>query len=95
MEHAAPPTRLYFIVYIILMVLLALTVAVAQLDIGALGILIALTIATIKAVLVMLYFMHVRYSSRLTWIFAASGFAWLVIMYTLIMSDYLSRGWVD
>jgi len=76
------------------MVLLLLTVAVAQFHLGAFGIVLALTIAIIKAVLVVLYFMHLRYSSRLTWVFAGAGFVWLAIMFAFILSDYVSRGWV-
>ena len=52
------------------------------------------TVATLKATLVILYFMHVRWSSRLTWVVAASGFFWLLIMFSFTMTDYLSRGWV-
>ena len=53
---------------------------------------VALAIAVTKAMLVVLYFMHVRYSSRLTWVVVAGGFLWLLIMIGLTMSDYLSRG---
>jgi cytochrome c oxidase subunit 4 len=45
-------------------------------------------------VLVLLYFMHLRYSSKLTWLFAGAGFVWLLIMIGLMMTDYISRGWV-
>jgi cytochrome c oxidase subunit IV len=48
----------------------------------------------LKMLLVLLYFMHVRYSSRLTWIFVAAGFIWLLIMVDLTLSDYLTRGMV-
>ena len=54
-----------------------------------------LTIAIVKALFVVLYFMHVRWSSRLTWVVAASGFFWLLIMFTFTMTDYLSRGWLE
>ena len=54
----------------------------------------ALTIAVVKMLLVILFFMHVRYSSRLTWIFVAAGFIWLLIMLDLTLSDYLTRGLV-
>ncbi len=53
-----------------------------------------MTIATVKAVLVLLYFMHVRYSSRLTWIFVAAGFFWFLILVGFTFSDYASRGWL-
>ena len=47
-----------------------------------------------KAMLVILFFMHVRWSSRLTWVVAMSGFFWLLILFSLGMSDYMSRGWI-
>ena len=47
-----------------------------------------------KALLVMLFFMHVRWSTRLTWVVAASGFFWLLILFGFTMADYLTRGWV-
>ena len=47
-----------------------------------------------KAALVILFFMHVRWSTRLTWVVAASGFFWLLILFGLTMQDYLTRGWV-
>ena len=53
----------------------------------------ALAIAITKMLLVILYFMHVRYSSRLTWLFVAAGFIWLLIMIDLTLSDYLTRVW--
>lgn len=94
MEHLSTAPRIYYVVYAVLLTLLALTVLVAQLEWGIWGTLIALTIAVIKAVLVMLYFMHLRYSSRLIWLYASAGVVWLGILFVLMMSDYLSRGWV-
>jgi cytochrome c oxidase subunit 4 len=72
-----------------------LTVAVAKVDLGPLNNVVMLAIACTKALLVVLYFMHVRWSSRLTWLFAGSGFVWLLIMFSLTLSDYMSRGWVQ
>jgi cytochrome c oxidase subunit 4 len=91
-EHVS--LRTYYLIFGALLVLLVLTVAVAYLDLGGWGIALALLIATVKALLVILYFMHVRYSNPLTWLFVASGFAWLVILIGLTFSDYLSRGWI-
>ncbi|MEZ4728566.1 MAG: cytochrome C oxidase subunit IV family protein [Caldilineaceae bacterium] len=85
--------RGYVLVFIILLVLLALTVTVAYLDWGVWSMILALLIASTKALLVILYFMHVRYSSRLIWIYAAVGFIWLGILIVLTLSDYLTRGW--
>ena len=72
----------------------ALTVLVAFYDLGPLNNVMMLTIAIVKALFVVLYFMHVRWSSRLTWVVVASGFFWLLIMFTFTMTDYLSRGWM-
>jgi cytochrome c oxidase subunit 4 len=70
-------------------------VAAAFLDMGAMNNVVMLTIACIKAALVVLFFMHVRWSTRLTWVVVASGFFWLLIMFGLTMTDYFSRGWVE
>lgn len=76
-----------------LMLLLIATVVAAQYDLGAWGVAIALTIAAAKALLIILYFMHVRFRGRLAWVFAAGGFIWLGILIGLTLSDYISRGW--
>ena len=64
-------------------------------DLGALNNVVMLAIACTKALLVILFFMHVRWSSRLTWVVAASGFFWLLILFGITMTDYLTRGWVE
>ena len=94
-SHHVPSLKLYFVVFGILMVGTALTVLVAFYDLGPLNNVMMLTIACVKALFVVLYFMHVRWSSRLTWVVAASGFFWLLIMFTFTMTDYLSRGWMQ
>jgi cytochrome c oxidase subunit IV len=91
--HVAP-LKLYFGVFGILMLGTALTVLVAFYDLGALNNVVMLTVAIVKATFVVLYFMHVRWGTRLTWVIAASGFFWLLIMFTFTMADYLSRGWL-
>ena len=91
--HVAP-LSLYYKVFLALMVGTILTVVVARFDLGGLNNLVMLTIACGKALLVILFFMHVRWSSRLTWVIAASGFFWLLILFGITMSDYMSRGWV-
>ena len=73
------------------MALLVLTVAVAYLDLGPLGLAIAMAIATVKAVLILLYFMHVKFASPLTWVFSGAAFFWLAIMFALTLNDYLTR----
>jgi cytochrome c oxidase subunit 4 len=73
----------------------ALTVLVAFYDLGAMNNVVMLTIAIVKALFVILFFMHVRWSTRLTWVVVASGFFWLLIMFTFTLTDYLSRGWLQ
>jgi cytochrome c oxidase subunit 4 len=84
-------TSTYFTVWAALMVLLFATWGVAQFDLGILNPIAAVTIAVIKMLLVILFFMQVRHHSRLTKLFAGAGFVWLLIMITLTMTDYLSR----
>jgi len=76
------------------MVLTAVTVWVANFDLGRWNAVAALTIAVVKGTLVVLYFMHVRYSSRLTWVFVSSGLIWLIVLIALTLGDYMTRGWV-
>jgi len=85
---------MYYGVFGALMVGTALTVLVAFFDLGALNNVLMLGIAITKALLVVLFFMHVRWSTRLTWVVAASGFFWLLILFGLTMQDYLTRGLV-
>jgi cytochrome c oxidase subunit 4 len=89
--HVAPKS-LYYLIFGALMVGTLLTVLVARFDLGPFNNIVMLTVACAKALLVVLYFMHVRWSTRLTWVVAASGFVWLLILFALTMSDYLSRG---
>jgi cytochrome c oxidase subunit 4 len=87
--------KVYFAIFAALMVGTAATVIVAFIDLGGqFNTVVALTIAVIKATLVVLYFMHVRYSSRLTWVIVGSGLFWLGIMFALTLSDYWTRGWL-
>jgi len=86
--------KIYYTVFGSLMALLGATVAIAYIHLGKWNVVAALTIAVIKAVLIILYFMHVRYSSRLLWIFVGAGFFWLGILFALSFSDFLTRGWL-
>ena len=91
--HIAPKS-LYYIVFLALLVGTGLTVLVAKFDLGPLNNVVMLTVACAKALLVVLYFMHVRWGTRLTWIVAGSGFFWLLILFSITMADYMSRGWI-
>jgi cytochrome c oxidase subunit 4 len=71
-----------------------LTVWVAMFDLGPFNNIVMLTVACAKALLVVLFFMHVRWGTRLTMVVAASGFFWLLILFSITMADYMSRGWM-
>ena len=74
----------------------ALTVMAAFYDFpGPLNVVVALTIACIKATLVVLYFMHVRYSARLIWVILASALFWMAILFAFTFSDYFTRSWLS
>ena len=94
MAEKITSVRTYLLVFMALMVLTVLTVAAAFQDFGVWNDIVALAIAVIKAVLVVLFFMHVFHSTRLTKIVVASGFLWLLILIGLTLSDYLSRGFL-
>ncbi|MBX7216681.1 MAG: cytochrome C oxidase subunit IV family protein [Candidatus Kapabacteria bacterium] len=94
------PKKTYYTIFLLLMVLLAVTVLIAYLDldhatgIGGLNIIVALSIAFTKMMLVVLYFMHMKWSSKLTWIFGGASILWLILMLVITLADYFSRGWV-
>jgi cytochrome c oxidase subunit IV len=91
-EHAAS-RRAYYVVFFVLLLCTYLTWQVAYFDLGPLNTVAALGIAVFKATLVVLFFMHARSSSKLTWLVVASGLFWFGILMVLTFSDYLSRGW--
>ena len=91
-EHILP-TRVYYTIFGILMLCTYLTVQIAYMDLGPLNAIAALGIATFKATIVVLYFMHVKYSTRLTWAVVLGSLFWLGIMLSITMSDYLTRVW--
>src|SRR3954470_14827342 len=92
-EHIVP-RKTYFTVFGFLLAFTALTVIAATIPFGGiLNDVVALTIAVTKMMLVLLFFMHVRYSSRLIWVIVASMFFWLLILLLLTLTDYTSRGW--
>lgn len=84
--------RGYILVFVALLVLTATTTGVAFVDLGATwNTTVALAIAVIKAMLVILFFMHVLYSRPMTWIFVGAGFFWLLILFTFTLADYATR----
>lgn len=89
--HVVSP-RTYVTIFLALMVLTAVTVWAAFVDLGPFNTVVALVIACTKMMLVVLFFMHVRYSSRLTWAVVGAGFFWLGLLLLLTLSDYVTRG---
>ena len=87
------PLKIYVAIFVALLVGTGLTIGAAYVDMGPMNTIVALTIAVVKALLVVLYFMHVRYSSRLTWVFVAAGFFWFLILVAFTFADYDTRGW--
>ncbi|HEY6121041.1 MAG TPA: cytochrome C oxidase subunit IV family protein [Pyrinomonadaceae bacterium] len=93
-EHIVP-VRIYITIFMALLAGTGLTVWAGLLDFpGPLNVIIALTIACIKATLVVLFFMHLRYGSRLVWVVFASALFWLGILFALTLSDYWTRQWL-
>jgi cytochrome c oxidase subunit 4 len=93
-EHIVP-VRIYITIFLVLLVGTALTVLAAFIDFPwRLNTIVAMTIAVTKATFVVLYFMHVRYSTRLVWVIVAAALFWMGIMFALTFSDYWTRGWI-
>jgi cytochrome c oxidase subunit IV len=92
--HHVVPVKVYLAVFAALRVLTTLTIGVAFLDLGPLNTIVALGIAVTKATLVILFFMHVKYSSRVTWVVVSSGFVFVAIMIGFTVADLVSRGWL-
>lgn len=94
-EHIVP-VRIYIMIFLALLVGTALTVVAAFIDFKwRFNTIVALTIAVLKATLVVLYFMHVRYSTRLVWVIVASALFWMAILFAFTLSDYFTRGWLS
>ena len=99
MTHYIVPSRIYLLVFVALLLLTAVTVAASFYDLGGgrshyANAIVAITIAVSKATLVVLYFMHVRYGSRLTWVFVGAGVFWFLILIVLTLSDVFTRHWI-
>jgi cytochrome c oxidase subunit 4 len=94
METTTHPAKLYWRNCAVLMLLLALTWSIGYVDLGMFNVVIALAIAIIKVLLVALFFMHIKGSSPLLRLAATVGVIWLLIMLSLTLTDYFTRGWV-
>lgn len=89
------PVKMLFVIYGALLGLMFLTYFIALFDLGRANFLIAMGIAATKMALILLYFMHVRYSERLVWVFSTAAFLWLLILITGLMNDYFTRGFIN
>lgn len=87
------PVRTYVLIWLALVVLTGTTVYVAEIELGEWNVVVALTIAVIKALLVALFFMHVKGSSSMTKLFVVAGFFWMAILMFFTFTDYISRHW--
>lgn len=85
--------KIYFVIFFALIALTGLTTVVAFVDLGPLNTVAALAIAVLKATLVVLFFMHMKYNPPLTRIVVVAAFVWLAILLTLTMGDFATRGW--
>jgi cytochrome c oxidase subunit 4 len=91
MSSHITPRRTYIFVYLALLILLGGTIGLAYVDLGIWNTVAAITIAVVKALLVVLFFMHVKYSSNLTRVYVLAGFLWLALLIGLTLTDYLTR----
>lgn len=92
-EHISSK-KLYITIWAILICFTVITAAVSRVDLGQFSGVVALIIATIKAMLVVLFFMHVKYiSEKMTVVVIIAGIFWLMILMVLSMTDYVSRAW--
>ncbi len=92
-EPQHPGPKLYLVIFGLLLICTLATAAVAFLDLGVFNPIVALAIAVFKAVIVVLFFMHVRYSSKLVKFTVAAGFFTFMVLITMTLSDYISRAW--
>jgi cytochrome c oxidase subunit 4 len=85
--------KVYIAIFVALLCLTAITTGVAFVDLGRMNTVVALVIAVTKMLLVILFFMHVKYSPRLTKLAILAGFFWLALLLTFTLSDVLTRHW--
>ena len=86
--------KTYALILLALLGLTVLTTLVAFVDLGSFSVVVALAIAVTKMMLVALFFMHVRYSTRLTQVVIVGGLMWLAILLSLTLTDFFTRGWL-
>ncbi len=91
-EHHIVPKRVYFLVFATLIAMTWVTAWVSTVDLGRLNIFVALSIAIFKASLVILFFMHVKYGTKLTKMMVLAGIYWLLLLLFIAMCDLWTRG---
>ncbi len=94
MSEEIVPSRIYFKTWAALLILLGVTTGVAYIPMGWFNTVLSVTIAFAKAILIALFFMHVKYKAHLTRVFVCAGLFWLAIMFVLGFGDYLTRAWI-
>jgi cytochrome c oxidase subunit IV len=92
-EHHVVSPKVYAIIFGTLLLFTAITVAAAYVEMGPFNPIVALAIACIKAVLVVLYFMHIRYSSKLMKLTVTAGVFMFLVLVSMTLADYMSRAW--
>ncbi len=93
-EHVLPK-RLYFVIFVSLVVLTAITTGVAFIDLGPFNTVVALVIAVFKATLVVLFFMHLKYQTGMTRVVIVAALLWLAVLIGITMSDVFTRHWTE
>ena len=91
--HHVTPLWIYFVIFFALMFFTVVTVWISTVNLGVMNTPVALAIAVIKATLVILFFMHVIHSTRLTWVVILASFLWVAALFVLTFADYLTRSW--
>ena len=94
MSAQTDSAKIYTVVFLALLALTGITTAVAYVDLGHFSVVVALSVAVVKMLLVALFFMHLRHSNKLTRIVVAGGLLWLAILIVLSLSDLLTRNWL-
>jgi cytochrome c oxidase subunit 4 len=92
-EHHIVRPRTYLMILVLLLVMTAVTTGAAFINMGVFSPIVALAIACFKAVMVILFFMHIRYSSKVMMLTVGAGFFTFLILITMTLSDYISRAW--
>jgi cytochrome c oxidase subunit IV len=93
-EHHIVPKRVYYLVFLTLIVMTWVTAFVSTVDLGRFNVFVALSIAIFKASLVILFFMHVKYGTRLTKMIVLAGVYWLILLLFIVMMDLWTRTWM-